>query len=260
MSTSVLASRYIHTRVSHFSSGGTRTPRGVHRVVTHALADNVQPRPADTSSKFPQASVYLRRARDVFVAAAVCATLSSQPSLAAEKFPVDSDPGARCVTVACKELYEKVAIIKAAEAAGEPIPNFKMTREERREKRGVERQRMEEQNREFARQKSQFAREERAYLLKYRTMEEEATRLEAEEGLMPREERRARVEAAGARAFDAGMAEQRQYEQDQGEYEDRLAVRRQEATAREAEKAKATATERALKQQEDKYCKLNVCS
>jgi hypothetical protein len=46
----------------------------------------------------------------------------------------------------------------------------------------------------------------------------------------------------------------------QGEYEDRLAVRRQEATAREAEKAKVTATERALKQQEDKYCKLNVCS
>ena len=32
---------------------------------------------------------------------------------------------------------------------------------------------------------------------------------------MPRDERRALVEAAGARAFDAGMAEQRQYEQDQ---------------------------------------------
>lgn len=78
MSTNVLASRYIHTRVSPCSSGGTRTPRGVHRVFTHALADNVQPHPTDTSSKFPQASVYLRRARDVFVAAAVCVTLSSQ--------------------------------------------------------------------------------------------------------------------------------------------------------------------------------------
>ena len=46
----------------------------------------------------------------------------------------------------------------------------------------------------------------------------------------------------------------------QVEFEERLAARRQGAAAREAEKDAATATERALKKQEDKFCKTQICT
>uniref|UniRef100_A0A7S0QYF2 Uncharacterized protein n=1 Tax=Pyramimonas obovata TaxID=1411642 RepID=A0A7S0QYF2_9CHLO len=238
-------------------SKGVQQPRKTHCVV-RALADHGHSHHTVKIPKVPQPRVCLQQAKDLFLAAAVCTSFSL--SLVQPVLAEDVDPSSRCTTVACKELYERLALKKAAEEAGEPIPDFKLTKEERRQRRVVERARMEEQNREFAKQKMRFAREERAYLLKYRAMEEEAKRLEQDDSLLPIEEKRALVEAAGAKAFETAMVEQRRYEREQGEFEERLAARRAEAAERQAAADAANATERALKKQEEKFCKTQICT
>eukprot|EP00241_Pyramimonas_parkeae_P010526 CAMPEP_0114261096 /NCGR_PEP_ID=MMETSP0058-20121206/20908_1 /TAXON_ID=36894 /ORGANISM="Pyramimonas parkeae, CCMP726" /LENGTH=248 /DNA_ID=CAMNT_0001376515 /DNA_START=56 /DNA_END=802 /DNA_ORIENTATION=- len=197
--------------------------------------------------------------RAIATAAAVMTVCTSVPILPAHAAAQQSlaevqELAARCQTDACKEIMGQLVAKAAAREAGEPEPDFTLTREERRAKRIRERARMEEQNKEFARQKAAFAREERAYFLKYRAMDEEALRLDA--AGVPFEERRPIVEKVGEKVFREAMAEQEAFERGQVEFEENLQLKRKAA----AERAAAQSMEEQLKKQEDKLCKTSVCS
>mmetsp|Transcript_31329 Transcript_31329/g.43453 ORF Transcript_31329/g.43453 Transcript_31329/m.43453 type:complete len:286 (-) Transcript_31329:114-971(-) len=185
-------------------------------------------------------------------AAVVFATLLLVAPVQSAK--AEEDLVARCQTETCREMMTNLAARKAAADAGEPLPSAKLTKEERRAKRYRERARMEEENKEFSRQKQAFVREERAYLIKYRTMDATALRLESEG--VPFEDRRVIVEKAGEDAFNEAMKEQEAYEREQVEYENKLASRRREAADRAANESAA----KKLIEQEQKLCKTSICS